>query len=129
MKTLVNLVTEVHDGLVKRYDQLFVIEGSLDVDEAEEKLRDALDDFFTRAGESTLKEAWSESCGDFNWGDVLLGYGTDYFAANGIEWVQAGKPSPAFDTNTTVVVNHDEQLFPDSVAKRMETLAEAEEGL
>lgn len=123
MKTLVTIVSEWQDGL--DHDAVvhhYLMEGSLTAGEAEEKLRGAIDDFFARAGESLISEAWEVSSGDFNFGDCLgQGYGTDYFEANGIVEVVPGQPY-TFDSQVTVLLNHDERLFPDCWADKMKAL-------
>lgn len=125
MKTLVNLVLEIHGdrrNAGENIDVLYLMEGVLDAAEAEEKLRDAIDQFFSRAGESYIRAAWDDSCGDFNWGDaVLQDQATMYFEANGIFDVGPKDPIVA-EAHTTVIVDHDELLFPEEWAKKMEAI-------
>lgn len=123
MKTLVTVVTSWQDGL--DHDSavhLYLMEGELTAGEAEERLRDAIAQFFRRAGEGAIREVWDESSGDFNFGDCLgLGYATDYFEANGIVGVIPGKEF-SYDGEVTVALNHDEHLFPREWADRMRAL-------
>lgn len=119
-KTLVTVVATWQDGA--RHEAAtypYLMEGLLAAGEAEEKLREAIGQFFVRAGEGDIREAWEESSGDFNFGDCLgLGYGTDYFEANGIVGVVPGKEF-SYDGEVTVTLNHDEHLFPQEWEDRM----------
>lgn len=101
----------------------YLLPGILDAQETEEMLREAVDSFFSRAGESYIRSAWEDTSGNLNWHDVLgkRHYVDMYFGAYEIERTRTPRTA-RYDTLVTVALDPEERLFPEYWAEKMRAL-------
>jgi len=125
MRTLVTIGSEFDDGTCQGHGVLgqYLVPGRLDALGAEELLREAVDNFFNRAGVSYIRGAWEDTGGKLNWEDVWekRHHVTMYFGAYEIERVKSAE-GVVCDTRVTVLLDPTECLFPEHWASKMRAL-------